>query len=161
MTALLARLTERERRLLLAGAVLLAALLLFQFGYLPLREFRANAARDRHNAEAVLAEVEARHARLLVLKAQAGKPPPATAALLRQAVASSAQARGIALSRLVPEADGGLSLVIERTTSEALFGWLSALEREAGVRVSKASIARDGAAPGLRAQIRFAGTGEV
>lgn len=159
MTGRFASLSGRERRLVLLAGMLLLAAMIFQFGYLPLRAWRLEAARDLAAARAMLEGVEARADRLAQLTGRVGTPPPANADLLRQAVASQAQARGIALSRLVPEADGGLSVAIERSTAEPLFAWLVALDREAGARVSRASIAGDAASGTLRAQLRFAGGG--
>ena len=129
--------TAREQRLIL----LMAATFLLVFVWLlvirPLGDALADA-RARH-AEAVIERAEARaQAEALGSINQAGSGRPMTEPVETVIARSAAQA-GFQLSRLQTDAGGrGVSIGIEAARPQALFGWVSSLERQ-GVVVTMLS----------------------
>lgn len=160
MSARFAALSPRERLMLLMAALAIAVFLLFQFGYAPLRDWRGAARRDHEASAQLLAEMMEKAGRLKALRQRFAVGAPSTPTLLRQAISSAAQARGIALTRLTPEDDGSVSVTIDAVESETLFGWLLALYEEKGVAVARAGIAGEPANRTLRVQLRFSGRGD-
>jgi general secretion pathway protein M len=143
--ATLSSLSERERRMLIGGAV--AALLLLIFGILlPLN-------RSVAHAQARLAQ---KHADLSWMQnvapeiAAASPPPAASGEPLLVIVDRSARESGLAgaLAGSEPGAPGSLSIRLEKAPFDSLVMWLARLARQNGVSVQSATIERAGA-PGL------------
>jgi general secretion pathway protein M len=143
--ASLSSLSERERRMLIGGAV--AALLLLIFGILlPLN-------RSVAHAQARLAQ---KHADLSWMQsvapeiAAASPPPAASGEPLLVIVDRSARESGLAgaLAGSEPGAPGSLSIRLEKAPFDSLVMWLARLARQNGVSVQSATIERAGA-PGL------------
>ncbi|MGO9804919.1 MAG: type II secretion system protein GspM [Steroidobacteraceae bacterium] len=140
-----AQLSERERRIVGAGAILVLVLLVFAV-LLPL---------DRSVAQA--------HARLLKKRtdlewmqgaapelAASPQPPSAAGESLLVIVDRSARESGLSgsLAGSEPAGPGGLSLRLQKAPFDALVGWLARLAQQNGIRVDSATIDSAGA-PGL------------
>jgi general secretion pathway protein M len=118
--------TRREQALLLVLLALFAATMAWLLVVRPLGD-RLSAARERHGA-AVIALSEAKQRAADIGRIER-RQPAALGAPVEQAVAESASAAGFQLSRIQPDGPGRVSLSIEAAKPQALFGWVSELER--------------------------------
>ncbi len=121
--------STREQRLLLVMALLFLLVVLWLLVIRPLNDALADA-RARH-AEAVIEQAEARaQAAALGTLAAAGGARPLTEPVETVVARTAAQA-GFQLSRLQVDPGGrGVSIGIEAARPQALFGWVSSLERQ-------------------------------
>lgn len=141
----IAALSPRERRLLLAGAVAAAAILIFGI-LLPLDHSVAQAQQRLAKKRADLSWMQSVAPQIALL-------PPAAAAngeSLLVVVDRSARESGLAsaLSGSEPGAAGSLSVRLEKAPFDVLVGWLTRLAQQNGVAVDSAIIEKTGA-PGL------------
>jgi general secretion pathway protein M len=141
----IAALAPRERRLLLAGAVAAAAILIFGM-LIPLDHSVTNAQQRLAKKRADLSWMQSVAPQIAVL-------PPAAAVngeSLLVVVDRSARESGLAsaLSGSEPGGPGSLSVRLEKAPFDALIGWLARLAQQNGVSVDSAVIERTGA-PGL------------
>jgi general secretion pathway protein M len=134
----LQRLEPRERRILLAGAVA-AALLIIVATVLPLQR----------SVAAVEQRVERKRDDLQWLRSMApqlaglqGSAPPPLRESLVVVVDRSARESGLAKSLVgsQPSGDGGLNVRLDQTPFDTLIMWLSQLRERYGVRVDSATI---------------------
>jgi type II secretory pathway component PulM len=149
--------TAREQ-ILLAGAGALIVLILAWYAVLaPAMSWRAAAERDFVRAAEsfeVMVEGTARYRALSAGAAQAqwsGAP-------LRTVIGRTANARGVAISRVQPLDDGRLGVWLDTVQSDALMAWLAELSADEGVRVDRVSLDREGDGV-VRAQLLLAGSG--
>jgi type II secretory pathway component PulM len=150
MNAFLERLTPRERIFVIGGAAFVAALIAAQLIIGPLLAWRSNAAERRAGAEdlyRLVAEAGALGggAASASISAKAATP-------VRNAIADSAAAEKISLTYVNARPDGAVE-ANATASSEALYRWLGALDRDYGVMVVAADIARESSGAGLRAQL--------
>jgi type II secretory pathway component PulM len=148
--------TSREQGLLMLAAALLAAILIWYALLAPALNWRAQAERDFQGAVErfeVMVEGTARHQ---ALSAGAARRTGAGGAPLRTVIGRTANARGVAISRVQPLDDGRLAVWFDSVEADALMVWLSELTREAGVRVDRVSLDREGEGQ-VRAQLLLAG----
>src|SRR5215831_13464903 len=141
----IAALSPRERRLLLAGAIAVAAILIFGM-LIPLDRSVAHAQQRLTKKRADLSWMQAVGPRIAML-------PPAAAAngeSLLVIVDRSARESGLAsaLSGSEPGGQGNLSVRLEKAPFDALVGWLTRLAQQNGVTVDSAIIEKTGS-PGL------------
>jgi len=151
--------SARERRLIGIAAVLLAAVGLVQFVYLPLADYRERERRAWDSAAERLARVETQAAEIVALRGLERAKPEAVAEAdrsIRSIVGRSAKAAGLALSRLAPEPDGRLGVWFDAAAAPALFRWIEALETRHGITVAKATISADSDGSAVRAQLTLA-----
>lgn len=146
-------LSERERIIVSGGALFLIAMVLFLLIWTPLTSWRANAADRASAGERNLN---------LVRQAAATRPEPGaqgnvdSETPMRSAIPSSSAQFGVSLNFVNPLSDGRFAANAGNVDPEALFGWLGALERDYGVTVVSANIAREPNQPEeLRAQLVF------
>lgn len=137
--------------MLIFAAALLGGLVYWQLLYAPLRA-AANDAERRHAA----ATADAR-----AIEAAAGQLAATGASVdgersLRADVSSYAAAAGLTLSRLQPEAGGGLTVWIEPAAPTAVFGFIARLAQERGVEPQRLSVERVGEGQ-VQAQATFVG----
>jgi general secretion pathway protein M len=134
----LQRLEPRERRIVLAGAVA-AALLIIVAAVLPLQR----------SVAAVEQRVERKRDDLQWLRSMApqlaglqGSAPPPLRESLVVVVDRSARESGLAKSLVgsQPSGDGGLNVRLDQTPFDTLIVWLSQLRERYGVRVESATI---------------------
>lgn len=124
--------TVREQRMLALMAVLLAAVLVWLAVIRPAVAWREAAAVDRARAEADLAWVQAG---LRLVAPSTGAPRPVIDVDgFQPLVLRTAEAAGLTVTTGL-DASGRLAFRIPDASSAALFGWLSALEREHGIAV--------------------------
>jgi general secretion pathway protein M len=143
--AQLASLSERDRRLLLFGAV--AALLLLLFGLIVPLDRSVTRERARLlNKRNDLAWVQNAALQLR----DAPQPPAASGESLLVIIDRSARESGLAgaLAGSEPGAAGSLSIRLEKANFEKLVIWLARLSQQNGVLVDSATIDKAGA-PGI------------
>jgi type II secretory pathway component PulM len=138
-------LSESERRMVLAGAVLAPLLLIFGV-LLPLDRSVAHAQDRLLKKRNDLAWMQGVAPEL----AAAPQPPSAAGESLLVIVDRSARESGLAgsLAGSEPAGPGGLSLRLQKAPFDALIAWLARLAQQNGIRVDSASIDSAGA-PGL------------
>ena len=120
--------TPREQRLILAMAILFAVVFIWLGIARPLNDALVEA-KARHT-EAVIERAEARaQAEALGTLGRAGGARPLTEPVETVIGRSAAQA-GFQLSRLQAEPGGAVSIGIEAARPQALFAWVTALERQ-------------------------------
>lgn len=124
--------TLRERRMLALMAVLLAGVLVWLMVVRPVLAWRETAAADRVEAEADLADVRA-GLRLIAPSASTARPVIDVEGF-EPLVLRTAEAAGLTIKTGM-DATGGMAFRIPNATSAALFGWMSALERDHGITV--------------------------
>lgn len=121
----------RERIMLIAMLLALAAFALWLGAWRPLR-MAAEAAQERRvRATTALAEVRAEVAAIADL--QRRHPPAATAEALAQTVLRTAAAERVPISRQRMDDAGMLTVGIDAVAAPALFAWLDALARQHGL----------------------------
>ena len=138
-------LSERERRIVLTGAVLAAAILIF--GVIVPLDRSVSSARTRVEKKQTDLQWMRRAAPEI---AAAGPPPSVAGGSLLAVVDRSARESGLggSLAGSDPSGPGGLQVRLEKAPFDILVGWLARLSQQNGIRVEAATI--DGAgAPGL------------
>jgi general secretion pathway protein M len=141
----LARLSERDRRILLIGSI--AALALLVFGILiPLDRSVARERAKLTQKRADLAWMQSVAPEL----ASSAPPPSATGESLLVIIDRSARESGLAssITGSEPGAAGSLSIRLEKAPFDTLIAWLARLSQQNGVYVDSATIEKGGA-PGL------------
>lgn len=123
--------TLREQRMLMLMAALLAATGLWLAVIQPVLAWREAAAADRLQAEADLAQVRAG---LRLTAPSAAARPVIDVEGFEPLVTRTATAAGLSVTTGM-DASGRLALRASDATSAAVFGWLSALERDHGIVV--------------------------
>ena len=144
-SASLANLSERDRRLLLIGAVALLAIVLFGV-IVPLDRAVARERAKLTQKRADLAWMQSIAPELARIPA----PPSDTGESLLVIIDRSARESGLA-SAVVgsePGSAGSLSIRLEKAPFDALVAWLARLSQQNGVLVDSATIEKAGA-PGL------------
>ena len=124
--------TPREQRMLALMAVLLAAVLVWLAVVRPVLAWRETAAADRAQAEADLAWVQA--GLRLTAPSAAARRPVIDVEGFEPLVLRTAEAAGLGVTTGM-DASGRLAFRIPDASSSALFGWMSALERDHGIAV--------------------------
>jgi type II secretory pathway component PulM len=140
-----ARLSERDRRLLLVGSI--AALLLLVFGILiPLDRSVARERTKLTQKRADLAWMQSVAPEL----ASSAPPPSASGESLLVIIDRSARESGLAssITGSEPGAAGSLGIRLEKAPFDTLVAWLARLSQQNGVYVDSATIEKGGA-PGL------------
>ena len=146
------RARSRREQILLA---ILAALFGITFAWLlvvrPLGDSLA-AARERHG-EAVIALAEAKAGAAAIAGLERSRPA-SLGAPVEQAVTESAAAAGFQLSRIQGQGAGKVDLAIEAARPQALFAWVSEMERGKGLIVERLT-AKANSDRTLSAQVTF------
>ncbi len=134
----LARLSERERRIVLSGAIAAALLVVL-----------ATILQLQHSVSAIQQRVERKRDDLSWLRSVApqlaglqSSAPPALHEPLVVLIDRTARDAGLQKSLVgtQPSGDGGLSVRLDQTAFDALVAWLSDLHERYGVRVDSATI---------------------
>lgn len=151
-----AKLPQRERRVLLLGGAVVAAVLIWALIWDPLARSNARLAADLGRAESDLAFMREAAPRMAGAKGnasvvgaeRAGRSLPA----LADATAREAGLGG-ALRRIEPVGQGRVSLSFEGIGFDPWIGWLEAMSARFGVRVESMSVERQAAAGMVNAQV--------
>lgn len=131
-------LSERERLLIGAAGALAAILVVSLLVIRPLAEWRSDAASRAARAQDSFELVAAAAATAGTRTEQAANAQTP----LRQAVTGSAAASDIELVRIGAEVNGQIEVQPALMDGDRLFQWLGVLERDYGVSVTFADIAR-------------------
>jgi general secretion pathway protein M len=139
MRAWFARLSERERRVVLAGGIAGAVLLLLAI-VLPLNRNVVQARQRVTTKQADLAFIQ--NAGPQLAAAGPGLGSAATGESLVVLIDSSARESGLgkSLSSSQPTPDKGLRIRLDHVPFDALVAWLARLSQQHGVRVESAEI---------------------
>ena len=121
----------RERAMLALMLLAIGAFALWLGAWRPLDAAARSARQHRLQATTDLAEVRALAA--AVAERQEQRPPPLTGEALAGAIARSAAAGGVAISRQRTADDGRLVVGIDAVEAPALFAWLDLLARQHGL----------------------------
>jgi general secretion pathway protein M len=140
-----ATLSARERRLVMAGAVLAALIVVFGI-LVPLDRSVAQAKERLAKKHADLSWMQSVAPEL----AATAPPPTASGESLLVIIDRSARESGLASSMAGSEPGGAntLSIRLEKAPFDSLIGWLARLSQQNGVLVDSATIEKAGA-PGL------------
>ena len=140
-----ANLSERDRRMLIIGAIAAAAILLFGV-IVPLDR---SVARERAKLTQKRADLAWMQSVAPEIAASA-PPPSATGESLLVIIDRSARESGLGTSMAgsEPGGPGSLSIRLEKAPFDALIGWLARLSQQNGVTVDSAVIEQAGA-PGV------------
>ncbi|SLN13006.1 Type II secretion system protein M [Roseivivax jejudonensis] len=138
----LASLSPRERMLLLVGAVLILALVLWRFAWQPIQAERAALNDDiaRYLALRRVAELAD------VAPGGTAQGAAEPAAPLSQRATRSAESAGVRITRIDPQG-ARLTLVVQDAAFRDILAWTVALEREEYARVTALEVDRQ-TAPG-------------
>lgn len=139
-----AALSDRERRIVTVGAVLVPVLLLFAVLLLDRSVSQAHQRLLKKRTDLAWSQVVAPEI------ASAPAPPSPAGESLLVIVDRSARESGLAaaLAGSEPAGPGRLSLRLQKASFDALVGWLARLAQQNGIRVDSATVDSAGA-PGL------------
>lgn len=141
-------LQERERRLVIAGAVVLALLLLYAAVWSPFQD-HVRSTRERVAAQQeTLAWMQQAAAEINRLRGRTPSARPTGASLLT-VTDQVARAQGLteALQRVQPDGQKGVRVWLEGAAFDSVLRWLDTLVARHGVTVSSFTV-EAGAAPG-------------
>lgn len=152
-------LSERERRLVGLAGLLALAVILYLGLLRPLYALRDAEEAGWRSAMARLAEVEALAGEVTMLQRQGERMVAAgerrQAEPLQVLAARAARARGLSMSRLVPEGEGAVTVWIDQVETPSLYDWILDLQSDYGIAVSRASLTPLADGRGVRAQVTF------
>jgi len=146
---------EPQERPVIAGLAAVALLsLVWLLFWKPLADWQEVSRNRYSNAHETWEWVQANEARAREAARGAG-PTSGREGSLLPLITRLANSRGLTLSRLQPEADGAVSVVLQAQPFNLLLQWLDDLERQHSVVVQRVSLDAEGR-PGLvNAQLRL------
>ncbi len=130
-------LEPRERTLILLAGIIVFAVFLYQFVYVPSVQSKARAQRAYADALAENVTIAA------AVRNSTGSYSDNNQQPLQTVVTNLSDLFGITITRLIPAENAGLNLWLEAESPETVYAWLSELERSYGVRVGKATLRRN------------------
>ena len=131
-------LSDRERFLIAAAAVLLAIVVVVAGVVSPIVNWRADQQQALNQARGVYELVTQAGAR-----GRVGASASQTSAPMRNVMTQSASAAGVSLGYVNVRQDGAVETNASPIDPAILFAWMQSLEREYGARVISADIARE------------------
>ncbi len=145
---------EPKERLIIAWLALAVALTVLWAGiWKPLSDWRALEDNRYQNAQSLLEWMGANESRARsAANGQQGNRAPRS---LLPTVTTAAQAEGLVLSRLQPESNGAVSVVLQGQEFNAVVRWLHRLQETSGVGVQRVSLDSDGRPGYVNAQVRL------
>jgi len=154
MTEYWQSLTDRERLLVQLAGGLAVLVILYLAIIRPLQAYERESERALARAENDYLQVASAAAEI---KAAGGAAKEAGRSQdpLRLAVAKSARAKSVQISRLQPGENGSLTVWIETVSSTKLYGWLQQLALEGGISPAKLNAQKSRVEGLLRVQIQF------
>ena len=150
MSAWWSGLSERDRRMLSIGGVVVAVLLFWALWFDPLLQSRRSLADSVKQAEADLVYMQAASQRLAAMQSSGSASgfDRGGRSLLALADASAREAQlANVLKRIEPVSAGRVSVWLEAAPFDAMAGWLEQLQNRYGIRAEEVSVAL-AAAPG-------------
>ena len=146
---------EPHERPIIAGLLFLVVAALFWIAiWKPISDWRHLEANRYENAQRAWEWIQANEATARARAQQAG-PSGAGERSLMPLVTREANAQGIRLNRLQPEADGAVSVVLQAQPFNTVVEWLDRLQKTHSIEVQRISVDAEGQ-PGLvNVQIRL------
>lgn len=141
-------LEPRERRVLLGGALLLVAALLYTGLLGPYLHARARLAAEVRTQQALLAWMQPAAVRLRALGGRAPQALPGNSLLDAVNRTIGDPALGGASHQVRQEPDGTVRVQFDNVAFDGLLRWLQGLQRQYGVTVTEMTVARN-ADPGM------------
>ena len=145
---------QSERLILIALAAAMAVLFLWLGLWRPLADWQSREASRHLQAQNLLAWLQANQSRLRAAGEQ-DEGGPQTSRPIIPIVTRAADAKGLEVSRLQPESDGVISVVLQDQKFNDLMAWIAELHDAEGVRVVRASVDSQGEPGYVNAQIRL------
>lgn len=144
---------EESERPIIAGLVILITIsLLWLLIWKPISDWRELSENRYINAQSVWDWMQANEANARQSAATGGASP--TRSLL-PVITRVANGHGLRLNRLQPESDGGVSVVLQAQSFNAMLQWLSDLENQHNVTVARVSLDAEGKPGLINAQLRL------
>ena len=150
MKAWWSALSERDRRMLSIGGLVVAALLFWALWFDPLLQSRRNLADSVKQAEADLVYMQSASQRLAAMQSTGTATvfDRGGRSLLALADASAREAQlANVLKRIEPVSSGRVSVWLEAAPFDAMAAWLEQLQNSYGIRAEEFSVSRT-VAPG-------------
>ena len=145
---------ELSERLMLGLLAATAAVAIFGLGiWQPLADWQGREASRHRNAQNLVVWLQANESRLRAASEQSGDPQSARPII--PVVTKAAEVKGLEVSRLQPEADGVVSVVLQDQKFNDLMAWIAELNDAQGVQVVRASVDSQGEPGYVNAQIRL------
>lgn len=150
-------LTARER-LLIGVAGGLTFLVLFYFLLIrPLNGYVAESEHAVARAQATYQQIAAGAAEISAIRQDGGGAAPQATESPRVVVARTARDAGVAISRIQPGANEGLTVWVENVPSPLFYRWLQVMADQHGVAPSKVIAQKSTSEGRLRVQLQFEG----
>ena len=143
-----------EQRVILALAILVAVSILWLAIWNPISDWRETEHNRYQNAQAQLDWMKANEERARAVARNATGGGGAGRSLL-PVITRSAQAQGIQVNRLQPEANGVVSVAIQGQPFNDVLSWLHQLQENNGVTVLRLAVDADQRPGFVNAQIRL------
>lgn len=127
----------REKMLIGVAGIITSAIVLFQFLLIPSNSFKEREARRFQSQSGLYTEVISKlreHGNSAQQKRANANGP------VQGIVSDSSSVYGISITRIEPTPSGDLTLWIDEIDPQSLYAWLTDLELNYGISVSKASI---------------------
>lgn len=134
------RLAPRERRVIAAGSVLVAAVALYLFVLAPFTRGLASLRTEVPKLDAQLAVMREQAA--MVERLRRGGPARALATKLPAVAEQAADTHGLraTITRIEAEGTNGLKVALDGAPFNAMVAWLTELQQRSGLRVETAAI---------------------
>ena len=144
----------QERTIIAALAAVTALLLIWSLVWKPIADWSEIEDNRYRNAQTLLDWMQANetHAREVAKTAQGAG---ANQRSLLPTITSTAAAEGLTLSRLQPESNGAVSVVLQVQRFNSLVRWLDTLQSNSGISLQRISVDADGQPGYVNAQLRL------
>lgn len=143
---------DSERPIIAALVILITVSLLWLLIWKPVSDWRDISKNRYANAQSVWDWMQANEANARQLVASGNSSPSRS---LLPVITRVANARGLRLNRLQPESDGGVSVVLQAQSFNAMLEWLNDLENQHNVAVARVSLDAEGKPGLINAQLRL------
>ncbi len=142
----------RERLVYGALAATTAVVLLWAGAWKPIADWQSEQTNRHVNAQALLEWMRDNESRVRASVEQGAAEPNRS---ILPIVTRAAEAQGLKVGRLQPEADGAVSVTLQGQPFNDLIAWIAALENAEGIAVIRASIDAEEAPGTVNAQLRL------
>ncbi|MEQ8693322.1 MAG: type II secretion system protein M [Pseudomonadales bacterium] len=127
---------EKNEQYIIAGlAALITVSLLWVLAWQPISDWRDLSANRHQNAQQLYDWMRANES-----AARKSATQPASSRSLTPIVTRAASAHDIAVSRLQPESNGVISVVLQQQPFNKIVAWIAQMEENNGVNVERASM---------------------
>ena len=149
------QLSQRERWVLIGGAVFVALLLLYLLVLEPVARARDSTATRLGASQRLFSSLQHIAAEASVARAAGTRAPSAAGGSLLSVVDRSSREAGIRqqVTRLTPEGQDRVRLWFEQVSFDRMIGWLAGLQQQDGVQVEQLSAAPQGNAGYARVSV--------